>query len=342
MQTSTRQRIAVLAEGEEAVQWLAAAKQFADVRSLPKELPGAIDAVVVGPGAFDPFARTKEALLAGLHVLYAAPFLLSPWQANVLANLSRRQGRLLRFIEPFRYLPGFPFLSRLLRGDEPFWEPLYLRLLRLGQPASSLDQLAIEELAVCEALLEGTPRQMTAAASRRDQAGEICAVVLILQYPDGPLVQSTVSLAEAREARQLVAVTPSRTLILDDRDPTAPLRILAEDGEREVAVEEVAANIPEFEGESHSARTIPDVATEETRQFLQATASGCLDSIANSERWVRVASLWWAARQSMSFDGPADVPIPRETGPPLLRVIEGGGKKVQTAARRPALTVVAR
>jgi hypothetical protein len=46
----------------------------------------------------------------------------------------------------------------------------------------------------------------------------------------------------------------------------------------------------------------------------------------------------------MAFDGPVEVPAAlfqlRNTEPPPLKVIEGGGKSVRTARPRPALTVV--
>jgi hypothetical protein len=83
----------------------------------------------------------------------------------------------------------------------------------------------------------------------------------------------------------------------------------------------------------------------EARRFVAGVASeDC--SISNGDRWVRVASLWWAARQSMAFGGRAEVPVPatvaRDTEPPPLRVIKGGGKLARAAAARPALTLVSR
>ena len=78
-------------------------------------------------------------------------------------------------------------------------------------------------------------------------------------------------------------------------------------------------------------------------RFLDAVAANDR-SLANGERWVRVAALWWAARQSMSFGGAVEVPAPSvalaQTEPPPLRVIEGGGRVTRTV-RRPELTLIA-
>lgn len=338
-------RVALLGEGERAERWASALRDLAEVCPLPEQLPGAIDAVVLAPGVSDPFARAKEALVADIPVLYAAPFLLSPWQAGVLNELSRRQERLLRFAEPFQYRPGFAFLRRLLGGKEPFWRPLYLRTLSLAQldgPAR-IDELATEELAICEALLDNNPRHVTAAAGRHDEVGEVCATFLILHYSDGPLVQCTISLAEATSARQLVAVTPGRTVIMDDLGAVASLRIVG--GEQELFTEEptLAASCP---GRAERVLAAParDPMAEEVKRFVSAVSVGDL-SPANSDRWARVAALWWAARQSMSFGGSTEVPIlasrPGDTEPPPLRVIQGGGRTARTAGQRPSLTVVA-
>ncbi|OGO51286.1 MAG: hypothetical protein A2148_00335 [Chloroflexi bacterium RBG_16_68_14] len=339
--------MALLGEGDQAERWTSALRERADLRPLPQQLAGEIDALVLAPGVSDPFTRAKEALLARVSVLYAAPFTLNPWQAATLNELSRRQERLLRFVEPFQYRPGFAFLRRLLAGREPFWRPVYLRTLCLAQHDGlvRIDELATEELAICEALLDGEPRYVTAAAGRRDEVGDVCAAFLILQYSEGPLVQCTVSLAEATSARQVVAVTADRTMILDDLGPVASLRIVG-GGEQDFSVEApAAAPSGEGRGERMVAAAGHDFVVEEVNRFLSAVAAADR-SPANGDRWARVAALWWAARQSMSFEEPIEVPRPvfgwAEAEPPRLRVIEGGGRTARTAGRRPPLAVVAR
>ena len=341
-----RLRVALLGEGAQAERWASAVRGLAQLRP-PAELPGAIDAVIVAPGARNPFAQTKEMLTAGLPVLYTAPFLLSPWQAAGLNELSRREKRLLRFSEPFQYRTGFAFLRRLLAGEEPFWRPLYLRSLRLAQPDEfkRIDELATEELAMCQALLSGRAQHVIAAASRCDDDGEVCAAFVTVQYADGPLVQCTVSLAEAASVDQLVVATQDRTVILDERDSEAPLRIIGA-GEHTSGAEgpELTPSLRSRTEESPYSGS-PDPVACEVRGFLSAVAEGDL-SADNSDRWARVAALWWAARQSMSFGGSAEVPNPTfgpgQTEPPPLRVIQGGGKTAPTAGPRPSLTVVAR
>ena len=198
-------------------------------------------------------------------------------------------------------------------------------MLRLGSGTGArIDELATEELAVCDALLDEAPTYVTASAARAGDTADVSAVFLTMHYGSGPVVQCTISLAEGAEARQLVAVTGERTLIFDDLGPVASLRTAATDANDRQTERMLAAPVRE-------------PMAEECARFLAALEAGD-DSLTNADRWTRVAGLWWAARQSMSFDEPVAVPLPADTNPPRLRVIEGGGGGA--AVSRPTLTVV--
>ncbi len=164
-----------------------------------------------------------------------------------------------------------------------------------------------------------------------------------MQYRNGLLAQCTISLAEEQGISQLVVTTPSRTVVLDDQDPVAPLRFVG--GKDTDLFAEGAAFVTAPQGHAKGAQGAPvlDPLAEEAQGFLNAVAAGD-GSHGNGERWTQVAAIWWAARQSMSFGGPTEVPAIRlgDAAPPPFRVIRGGGKTVQAAGRRPRLTVVAR
>jgi hypothetical protein len=318
-------RLLLLGEGPAFDRWACVLSKQAVFVSEPED---GLDAVFVGPGAVDPFARAREALQGGLAVLWAAPFPLSPWQAAALRDLALRERLLLRFAEPFRHRPGFAFLRRLLSGSEPFWRPLYLRTLRLGHTGGHIDELATDELASTLGLLDRPVRSVNASAARRDETGDVCAAFLGLEFEGGPHLQCTVSLGEALEGRQLVAAMPGRTVVLDELGAVASLRILG--------------------GEEGADRVLPapasDPLAEEAAGFLRALADGDL-AYGNGARWTRVAAVWWAARQSMSFGATTEVPVPPvragQTEPPPLRVIEGGGHTTR-AGGRPPLVVLSR
>lgn len=331
MSQETHPLVAVLGSGPQADAWaIAIAAHARVVRHTDDSRP---DAVVIAPGALDPFAQAREALLDSLHVLYAAPFRLTPWQAGRLNELSGSQKAILRFVEPFRYQRGFPFVQRLLAGREPFWRPLYLRSLWLAEKNSSerIDDLATQEFALVDSLISGRPLNVSATAVQNSEATQVRAASITVEYTGGLHLYSMVSLAEGGGEHQLVAVASDRTVTLDQLDPVHPLRIVGtvEDG-HEVSLsgqkDEMSLNVVDAEAAT----------------FVDAVSAG-ETTVSNGGRWTRVAGIWWAARQSLSFGGTVDVPsLPRSAESPPLRMIEGGGDSSQPVGPRPVLTVVAR
>jgi predicted dehydrogenase len=327
VETPVPPRVLVLGEGAAAQRWAALLGQVARVRLQQEVAPAEADAVVLAPGAREPYRSARAALLSGAHVLSAAPFLLSPRQASDLDELSRALGRFLRYYEPYQYGRGFAFLKRLLRGREPLWRPLYLRALRsVADGFVTLDELAAGELALCQALLEAAPRRVNASAAR-DESGDARAVFATLEYEHGPPVQMTLSTAESAAAGEFVAVAPNVTLVLDD--PVGRLRIVRRGEERTA-------------GRASERPAPTDAVAAEAERFAEAVRSEDL-SFANSARWTMVALLWWALRRSINLAEPVDM---REAEaalnamPPPLTVIEGGGRTAEPTGR-PALSLVA-
>lgn len=330
MNEKTQLRVALAGSGHRTEEWSEALSRMARVQAGNV---GSADALVIAPGTYDPFGQTKKALQDGVAVLFAASFQLTPWQVSTLEELSRREKRLLRFIEPFRYQRGYPFLQRLLEGREPFWRPLYLRSLFLKGPQSGLklDDLATEELALCDSLIGARPRCVSAVSVRQDETTQACAASFMVEYVDGPPLHSMVSLAEGSAAHEFIAVAPERTVLMDQLDRSAPLRIMGTDAEGQ----EVSLTRDTCESK------FEDTVGQEAEDFLSAVRSNDL-SYSNGGRWTRVAAVWWAARQSMSFGGSVEVPalVRANTKPPPFTVIKGGGRSSSKPGRRPVLKLV--
>ena len=73
MNKKRRLRVAFIGDGERAERWAAALRRLARVSPPPHELSEAVDALVIAPGASDPFAQAKEALLAGVQTFTVQP-----------------------------------------------------------------------------------------------------------------------------------------------------------------------------------------------------------------------------------------------------------------------------
>jgi hypothetical protein len=220
-------RIAVCGGRSDQSRWMAA------IAASPSLAPAASgkrpDALIIEPETPEPFLQARDALEGGIDILLATPE-LAPGELQSLAALAASQGRVLRFWEPFRAQRGFGFLQRLLGGEEPFWRPLYLRTLRLAPPAGDhpLDALATDELAMLDALLGRRPVVVNASLGCAEGAGGAVAAFVTLTYREGLAVHATISVAEARPARQLVVVTDGRSIVLDDGDASPEQRASAE------------------------------------------------------------------------------------------------------------------
>jgi hypothetical protein len=332
--TDQRPRIHILGSGPAAERWAVVFGQRAVVSLAPEETSEA-EALVVAPGAPDAFGAAKRALSAAWPVLFVPAWTFSPWQAALLDALSRRTGAPLRVAEPFRHQGAFGFLQRLSRGNEPIWPLRYVRTMSIAPSAPRIDELAIDDLAMCQALIDLPPHTVAATAAQRGDGGAVSAAFLTVSYPRDIVAQCSISLVEPEATRQLVAVTSTRSVSIDRFDWAAPLQV--------AAVRPV--------GSTPQRRTIKigsgDPVAEEALRFVQAIESR---AGGNSKRWMWVSALWWAARQSMSFGETIEVPEPKVLlapgtalpipGGPPLRVIEGGGRGTRTQAR-PRLTLIA-
>jgi len=311
--------VAFFGSGPEADHWVSALAEWALPAGTPQSEAAA---VVLGPGIREPLALAREALLAGRPVLWACGQLPDAGRLAPLARFSVPGGPFLRFYEPFQYQGGFAMLQRFLRGPEPFWRPLYLRILAGGRCASfgGLEYAAIEALAACQALLMLEPEQVTAVAVRWEHR-EPCALFLTVQHREGPVLQCTATLTEG-VSDELVVVTPGRTLTLAG----SRLRI--------------ASPGPGAHCEREFSAPNADPVVEEVARFIDAVSKRDA-SAGNSDRWLRVASLWSAVRQSINQGGPVFVPALGKTETPPFKLIEGGGRAARMALSRRPLTLVA-
>jgi len=123
-----------------------------------------------------------------------------------------------------------------------------------------------------------------------------------------------------------VVAMRDRTIVVDDVSAAGSLRLVRSGETETLAFETPAPDLDPIEAEA--------------RTFVVALRDASVAS--NAERWARIAGMWWAARQSMSFGGPVELPVAAraQTAPPPLHVIKGGGK-TSRSGRRPALTLVA-
>jgi len=259
----------------------------------------------------------------GRSVLCEATTALSRTHLAELAYLGERQNAVLRFVESYRWSAGHALLKRLLRGREPLWRPLYVRVGRTAGPARHrLDWLALQELASYDSLFNSRPLRVSAMRLAGNTAG-LGAVSMTVKYDDAPRLHCLLSVAEAKEEHALFVVGAERTLSLDH----VKTRLEMTDGSG-------VSRQHAFPCRGHL-----DALAADVHRFLDAVAAEDASG-GNADRWLRAAAIWAAASRSLRLGATVEVSQSLETPPPRLTMIEGGGRS--TGVRpKPELTLVA-
>ncbi len=316
-----------------------------------------LDAVVLTDPVGDLFPSIRRALLCNKHVLASTVSSISSRQLQELSRLARRRSRLLMFTEERLFHPALVFLRRMFSTRSGLWHPCYLRALSIpgashgdGLPIAAL---AAEELALCVRLLEANPVAVSAIAYHTTGHAEPAAAFINLSYPEGKVASLQVSLTETQEARQWALVTTSKTILVDECDLRAPLKItspssaLAADS---LLRADPPVPISDWPGESTITPPVMSVDTrvEQCRHFVETVIKRDLDQ-SNASFWAEVALAWEAAQQSMALSGvPVSVAgtsgseMEQARGRPKLKLIRGKGAGKISGDKKPALTLVSR
>lgn len=309
-------------------------------------------ASVVIVGGADAFALTREALLSGKHVLLCAPGALSGRQVRALKLLAESRSRLLLFGEERLLFPSVRFLRRMLAQGTGLWTPRYVRSsnVRVARrhEALSVASLAVEDLALCLYLLDRPVLSLSAVASPSPSGA--AAVFLNVTFAGGVVAALHAGLAEAWESRQMVVALADKTLLLDEWDTRAPLKVISNgrgqsDG-KSYRIQGLRERGSTAGGPLHAADAVVGPVWDQCRRFVEAVALGDL-SKGNAEFWVRVVGLWEAAEASMAEGGAPIVVEPedpekseaRRSAPPL-RLVHSGGSRRGSTLPRPSLTLV--
>ena len=309
-----------------------------------------VRAVVVAGGT-DSFSLASRALLAGKHVLVCAPGALSPRQVRALGFLAESRSRLLVFGEERLLSPLVGFLRKMLAEGDGLWVPRYLRSSNVRaatrHESPSIASLAVEDLALCLYLLNRPALSVSAVACRSSDAA---AAFLNVTFAGGVVAGLQIGLAEAWEARQLVVALADKTLLLDEWDARAPLKVICNrpglGGADSCRIHGVRDRAWAERGALSATVPAAEPIREQCRRFVEAVALRDL-SKGNAGFWARVAGLWEAAERSMAESGvpiavAPDTPEKNETRRPAprLRLVRTGGIRREGTLSRPSLTLV--
>lgn len=300
-----------------------------------------VDAVALIPPLPDLAGMVKRAVMAGRHVFVAGTGALASKQLLALDALSQRRGRVIIFDDGNLADARLAFLRKMTAGSRALWRPRYVRSLRaVTREQTTLDEVAMLDIAVTLGVMDGPPDRVTALGPRADdESGGADAAMLLMSY-GSRVAQVDVSMVEPQPRRELTVVCDGRTVVLDDFDVRAPLQIHApgahQGPERGAGWSETVME--------HPAAVALDRKAAAAEAFVAAAREGDVAET-NARTLAAAALVWERARESMRRLGePVEVTpsmLYADAARPVLQVIEGGGR-VDEPRRAPALTVVGR
>lgn len=172
---------------------------------------------------------SREALLAGKHVLCEKPLAMAAEDCLDLRALAAQSGRVLMVGHVFLFNSGIRWVKEYISSGE-MGKIFYAHSQRtnLGPfryDVNALWDLAPHDISIFDYLMEGsvvgvTARGLKCLGNTLDDLS-----FATLDYPDGRLVNVHVSWADPRKVRQITIVGEKKMLVWDDLDSLGAVRV---------------------------------------------------------------------------------------------------------------------
>lgn len=188
-----------------------------------------VDAVVIATPVHSHYRLTKDALLAGKHVLVEKPITRDSDKARELIRIAEQKGVLIMVGHTFEYNPAVIALSEIVkRGD--VGRVLYVDAARLnlGQYRTDVNvvwDLAPHDVSIMNFILQSEPTHVSARGSACINPGTHDVAYVELKYPEGVLGHIHVSWLEPCKVRRLTVVGDEKMVVYNDVAAEEKLRI---------------------------------------------------------------------------------------------------------------------
>jgi predicted dehydrogenase len=204
---------------------------FASVLADPE-----VDAVVLATPAPTHAELAIAALEAGKHVFVEKPLALSIEDAERVAEVAERTGRILMVGHLLEYHPGVEYLKKLVDGGE-LGEVYYcysqrVNLGKLRADENALWSLAPHDISVMLYLMGEEPEEVTATGQAFLQPGVEDVVFLTMKFGSGKMAHVQVSWLDPHKERRLTVVGSKKMAVFNDMEPQEKIRIFDKGVER--------------------------------------------------------------------------------------------------------------
>lgn len=188
-----------------------------------------IDAVVVATPTRTHFAIAAEALKNGKHVLVEKPMCATVQEAERLARMACRAGRVLMVGHVFVFNSGIIKLKELISSGElgtvQYLDAVRTNLGPMRGDVNALYDLGTHDLSIFHCLLESQPAAVSAQGSciTQERIEDVCFATL--HYPGRTLAHLHVSWLNPRKVRTLTVVGSKKMAHWDDTSADDTVRV---------------------------------------------------------------------------------------------------------------------
>ena len=271
-----------------------------------------VDAVAIATPIFTHHALASAALEAGKHVLVEKPLAPSVAEAESLAELATRAGRVLMVDHTFVYTAAVRKIAALIAAGE-LGRVLYLDSVRINlglfQPDYNVIwDLAPHDLTIIDYVLGhtvgATARWISAIGVSHYGRHENLAY-LTIGFDDGLLAHIHVNWVAPVKTRRMIIAGSKKMLVWDDTSPVEPVKIYESSVDVSAIDKEsaYALNVQYRSGDV----TSPKLDGKEALAVMaQAFAAACLDgapSDSDAAVGVRIVRMLEAAQRSLQEHG---------------------------------------
>ena len=188
-----------------------------------------VDAIVVATPPWTHFELTRQALLAGKHVLVEKPVTTNVPDARALAELADESALTLMVGHTFEYAPAINYMRRLIE-EGGIGEPLHIRSSRvnLGKHQTHINvvwDLAPHDISIVRYLMGREPTHVRALGRGHVNPNVEDIACVTLEFEGNLMANVMLSWLDPRKSREMTIIGSKKMLVFDDTAATEKIKI---------------------------------------------------------------------------------------------------------------------
>jgi len=281
----------------------------------------AVSAVIIATPTPTHAPLAKAAFHAGKHVFVEKPLTESTAEAVELAELADARGLVLMVGHIFEYVPAVRMIRRLITdgqvGDLLYVHSQRLNAGRIASDTTAYWSLGPHDVSIANFLIGADPAWVVAQGATYLGTGEEDITFITVGYPNCVLAHMHISWLEPMKTRRTTVIGNQLSIVYDDMDPQAKLKIFDNGHGRHVDPDAYGAwQYRLQEGQMRVPRLdLIEPLGAELQDFLVCTLTGDRP-MADGWNGVRVVAVLEAVQRSLAAGGARiDVSLTRRREP---------------------------